>query len=44
VINELAKAHDGGGHPLASGAKAKDQAEIDTMIQQLQTLVAAWYD
>ncbi|MFT8842546.1 MAG: bifunctional oligoribonuclease/PAP phosphatase NrnA [Schleiferilactobacillus harbinensis] len=44
VINELAKAHDGGGHPLASGAKAKDQAEIDTMIQQLQTLVAAWHD
>lgn len=43
VINELAKAHNGGGHPLASGAKAKDQTEIDAMVAQLQQVVADWH-
>ncbi|WP_297076706.1 bifunctional oligoribonuclease/PAP phosphatase NrnA [uncultured Enterococcus sp.] len=28
VINEIAKRHHGGGHPLASGANAKDKAEV----------------
>ncbi|KRN27450.1 phosphoesterase, dhh family protein [Lactobacillus selangorensis] len=42
IINELAKAHDGGGHPLASGAKAADTAEIKQIIQQLQEIVAAY--
>ena len=37
-INEVAKKHDGGGHPLASGAKAKDDAEIEQIIQQLDQL------
>ncbi len=39
VINGLAKLHDGGGHPLASGAKAKDMAEIKEIYQQLREIV-----
>lgn len=38
IINELAKAHDGGGHPLASGAKAADKAEITQIIREQITL------
>lgn len=38
AINELAKHHNGGGHPLASGAKAKDQAEISSIVSELQDL------
>lgn len=38
-INELAKRHGGGGHALASGAAAKDQAEIDQVIHELDQLV-----
>jgi len=34
-INGVAKLHDGGGHPMASGAKAKDQAEIETVVREL---------
>lgn len=37
-INEVAKLHDGGGHPLASGAKAKDEAEINQIISELDQL------
>lgn len=37
-INELAKAHNGGGHPLASGAQAADHNEINQVIQELTTL------
>lgn len=40
VINELAKAHNGGGHPLASGAKAKDLAETKEIYTSLQKIVA----
>lgn len=40
VINELAKQHDGGGHPLASGAKAADQAEIQQVIKELDDLTS----
>lgn len=39
IINELAKAHDGGGHPLASGAKAKDLAEIEVLYKELEEIV-----
>jgi len=39
-INGLAKNHGGGGHALASGAGAKDQAEIDQVIHELDELVA----
>nr|WP_035053833.1 bifunctional oligoribonuclease/PAP phosphatase NrnA [Carnobacterium pleistocenium] len=35
IINEVAKKHDGGGHPLASGANAKDLLEVNQIIQQL---------
>ncbi|WP_129045290.1 DHH family phosphoesterase [Companilactobacillus metriopterae] len=35
VINEIAKLHDGGGHPLASGANAKDRNEIDQIFKEL---------
>lgn len=40
VINELAKHHHGGGHPLASGARAQDQAEVARVIAELDQLVA----
>jgi phosphoesterase RecJ-like protein len=34
-INGVAKLHDGGGHALASGAKAADQQEIETVVREL---------
>lgn len=40
VINELAKHHHGGGHPLASGARAHDQAELDQVVTELNRLAA----
>ena len=42
TINELAKQHDGGGHPLASGAKAKDEAEIKQVIDELDQLTQSY--
>ncbi|MFL2029062.1 DHH family phosphoesterase [Loigolactobacillus zhaoyuanensis] len=38
IINQLAKKHDGGGHPLASGARAYSEAEIQTIIHELDQL------
>ncbi|WP_430603589.1 DHH family protein [Enterococcus sp. DIV0724b] len=38
VINELAKKHHGGGHPLASGANAKNQKEINEIYSEIQQL------
>lgn len=38
-INEIAKKHNGGGHPLASGAKAKDSEEIKQIISELNQLL-----
>lgn len=35
VINELAKKHHGGGHALASGAEAKDEAEMKQIFDEL---------
>ena len=40
IINGLAKQHNGGGHPLASGAKAQNREEIEAITQQLEALVA----
>ena len=40
IINGLAKAHHGGGHPMASGAKAMDKAEISQITKELSQLVA----
>lgn len=37
-INELAKQYHGGGHPLASGANAKDQAMCQEIYQKIQIL------
>lgn len=36
VINEIAKRHHGGGHPLASGANARDLAEAAEIYQEIQ--------
>jgi phosphoesterase RecJ-like protein len=36
VINVVAKRHHGGGHPLASGANAKDLAECQAIYEELQ--------
>lgn len=38
-INQIAKQHDGGGHPLASGAWAYSTEEIEQIFQKLQTLL-----
>lgn len=38
VINQLAKKHHGGGHPLASGANAKDLNEVTEIYQEIQQL------
>lgn len=40
IINGLAKAHNGGGHDLASGAKAADTAEIKQITEELAAIVA----
>lgn len=42
AINELAKHHDGGGHALASGAKAKDEEEIKQVIAELDQLTSEY--
>lgn len=39
IINVVAKEHNGGGHPLASGANAKDLAECEVIYKKLQGLV-----
>lgn len=38
AINNLAATHQGGGHPLASGAKANDLAEVQKIYTELITL------
>lgn len=38
VINELAKKYHGGGHPLASGANAKNMEEVQTLYQAIQDI------
>ena len=39
VINTIAEAHDGGGHPLASGANAYSLAEVEKIIEELKQAV-----
>lgn len=39
AINELAKRHNGGGHPLASGANARDLNEVKQMFEEIKKLV-----
>lgn len=36
IINEIAKEHDGGGHPLASGANAADETEIKQILAEFE--------
>ena len=42
AINEVAKRHHGGGHPLASGANAKDRAEIAEILTEFEALAIEW--
>lgn len=42
VINGIAKRHHGGGHPLASGANAKDMDEVEEIFQEIKTIVAEY--
>ena len=42
IINEVAKQHGGGGHPLASGADAKDEAEINEIVLAFEELAIEW--
>ena len=42
VINEIAKLHNGGGHPLASGANAQNREEIQKSIQEFNELAIEW--
>ncbi|SKA02872.1 phosphoesterase RecJ domain-containing protein [Pilibacter termitis] len=39
AINEIAKRHNGGGHPLASGANAKDLAECEEIYREIQGIL-----
>jgi phosphoesterase RecJ-like protein len=38
VINQLAEAYNGGGHPMASGATAYDWKTCEQIVKELQTL------
>ncbi|VEE23117.1 Exopolyphosphatase-related protein [Streptococcus equinus] len=40
VINEIAKRHDGGGHPLASGANSYSLEENEQIYQEIKDLLA----
>lgn len=42
VINEIAHEHDGGGHPLASGANAQNLDEIDIILNKFEKAVIEW--
>lgn len=42
IINELAKKHHGGGHPLASGASAKDLAEVVEIYDEIKEICHAY--
>lgn len=43
VINTIASEHDGGGHPLASGANAKDQTEIKVILEKFAKVTEEWH-
>ena len=42
IINELAKKHHGGGHQLASGASAKDLAEVAEIYDEIKEICHAY--
>lgn len=41
-ISEVARKHNGGGHPLASGANAKDVEELEMIVEELTELGLEW--
>ncbi|WP_124057482.1 DHH family phosphoesterase [Vaginisenegalia massiliensis] len=43
-INQIAAQHEGGGHPLASGANAYNQADIDQIVAELSENACAYRD
>ncbi|MDT2757650.1 bifunctional oligoribonuclease/PAP phosphatase NrnA [Enterococcus asini] len=44
IINTIAKKHHGGGHPLASGANARDLAEVKVIYQEIQALCKEYWE
>lgn len=44
VINGIAKRHDGGGHPLASGANSYSLEENESIFQEIKDLLQATKD
>ncbi|KRM78451.1 hypothetical protein FC84_GL000892 [Lapidilactobacillus dextrinicus DSM 20335] len=42
IINGIAKAHHGGGHPLASGGNAVDVEEINQIVSEMKAAGAAY--
>ena len=42
VINDIAKRHHGGGHPLASGANAYSKQEVQEIYQEIQEKVLSF--
>ncbi|MGY3766683.1 DHH family phosphoesterase [Vagococcus vulneris] len=43
VINQIAKRYRGGGHPLASGANAKDLEEVKEVFNEIKQVVKDFY-
>lgn len=44
IINNVARNHNGGGHPLASGAKAKDLDEVNDIVDELARALKRYND
>ncbi|MFB4163013.1 bifunctional oligoribonuclease/PAP phosphatase NrnA [Alteribacillus sp. JSM 102045] len=42
VINDVASKHNGGGHPMAAGAKAQDKKETEDIIEELEALCESY--
>ncbi|EAO62785.1 DHH subfamily 1 protein [Streptococcus agalactiae 18RS21] len=40
IINEIAKRHNGGGHPLASGANSYSLEENQAIYQEIQEILS----
>lgn len=43
IINGVASNHGGGGHPLASGAHAKDERELEQILAEMRTQVKKFH-
>lgn len=44
IINNIARNHDGGGHPFASGAKARNLDEVNDIIDELSRALKRYND